>query len=121
MDGGRPRITIMTTAPDVMELLFRKLERHTPLSESERAAVEGLPVRMQTFHRGQVVVRQGESTDESAFVIEGIVFRYKLLPEGLRQIVAMQVPGDFTDLHSLVLKPLDHAVGSATPATLGRI
>lgn len=44
-----------------------------------------------------------------------------MLPDGTRQIVSVQVPGDFVDLHSFVLKPIDHAVAAASPARVGRV
>jgi CRP-like cAMP-binding protein len=104
-----------------IELLIRKLERFGPLPEPERAALQSLPVRLQDYPRGHIIVSQGETTDESALVVSGITMRFKLLPDGLRQIVAVQVPGDFTDLHSFVLKPLDHAIAAAAPTRVARI
>jgi CRP-like cAMP-binding protein len=47
--------------------------------------------------------------------------RYKVLPDGLRQIVAVQIPGDFVDLHSFVLKPLDHAIAAVAPSRIARV
>jgi CRP-like cAMP-binding protein len=35
--------------------------------------------------------------------------------------VAVHVPGDFADLHSFVLNPLDHAIAAAAPTRLARI
>ena len=44
--------------------------------------------------------------------------RYKDLRNGQRQIMELHVPGDFLDLHSFLLKRLDHNVMSLVP---GRI
>jgi CRP-like cAMP-binding protein len=107
--------------PNGIDLLCRKLARYAPLSAEESAALHALPVRMQDYGRGEVIVNQGAKPDESAIVVSGVVFRFKLLTDGLRQIVAMQVPGDFTDLHSFVLRPLDHAIAAASPARLARV
>jgi CRP-like cAMP-binding protein len=104
-----------------LDLLIRKLERYSSLNDLEREAIRALPLRLQEYSRGQVIINQGEKTDESALVVYGITFRFKLLPEGLRQIVALQVPGDFVDLHSFVLKPLDHAIGAASPVQMGKV
>lgn len=103
------------------DLLVRKLQRFGPLSESERNQIRSLPSRVQEFGRGQVIIDQGEVTDESSLVLSGITFRYKLLPEGARQIVATQVPGDFVDLHSFVLKPLDHAIAAASHVYIAKV
>ena len=96
------------------DLLLRKLERFAPLSAVLRTALSALAVRVQDYARGQLIASQGESPDESAFVLEGMVFRFKLLPDGGRQILSMQLPGDFTDPHDFVIKPLDHAIAAGS-------
>jgi CRP-like cAMP-binding protein len=103
------------------DLLIRKLERYAPLPEDYRQAVRALPWRIQEYARGAVIVHQGEVCEESALVVSGITLRYKVLPDGLRQIVALQVPGDFTDLHSFVLKPIDHAIAAAVPSRIAKL
>lgn len=105
----------------MIELLIRKLERFAPLQSDERATLEALPVRLREYGRGDTIVKQGERPDESAIVMSGYAFRYKVLPDGMRQIVSVQIPGDFVDLHSFVLQPIDHAVTAASPARVGRV
>jgi CRP-like cAMP-binding protein len=41
-------------------------------------------------------------------MLEGFAGRIKILPGGARQILAIHIPGDFCDLHSIVLKRMDH-------------
>lgn len=94
--------------------LIRKLSQYGPLSAEEQAALSALPMRLRDYPRGGVVVQQGSRPDESCVLLEGLAFRYKLLADGARQIVSLQVPGDFVDLHSFVLKPIDHAVAAAS-------
>lgn len=103
------------------ELLIRKLEQYAPLTDESRQALRALPLRLQQFSRGEVIVSQDEICEESALVVSGITFRYKMLPEGSRQIVGLQVPGDFADLYGFALKPLDYAVAAAAPSTIARI
>jgi len=43
-------------------------------------------------------------------LLDGLLARVFYMSEGKRQIVAMHLPGDFVDLHSLLLKRLDHDV-----------
>jgi CRP-like cAMP-binding protein len=104
-----------------IELLIRKLEQCAPLSEEARHALKMLPTRMQDFARGQVIVDQGFSNDECALLVSGFTVRYKVLKDGLRQIVSMQVPGDFADLQCFVLNPIDHAIAAAAPSRIARI
>jgi CRP-like cAMP-binding protein len=103
------------------DLLQRKLERFAPLSADLKSDLSALAVRVQDYGRGQLIASQGESPDESGFVLEGIVFRFKLLSDGGRQILGMQLPGDFTDPHDFVIKPLDHAIAAGSPARLARL
>jgi CRP-like cAMP-binding protein len=105
----------------VIENLIRKLEQFSPLSAEERASLKELPVRLRNYSRGEMIVEQGSRPEESAVVMAGIAFRFKLVPDGARQIVGLQVPGDFVDLHSFVLNPIDHAVTAASPAVIGKI
>jgi CRP-like cAMP-binding protein len=48
-------------------------------------------------------------------ILSGLMCRFKDLPNGLRQVTALHVAGDFADLHSFTLKKLDHNVGTMTP------
>ena len=43
------------------------------------------------------------------------------LADGQRQIMEVHVPGDFLDLHSFLLKRLEHNVGSLTPVRIALV
>jgi CRP-like cAMP-binding protein len=119
--AGRERDMTGGPHPHSIERLIRKLEQYAPLPEEIRLALKALPLRHQEYSRGQVIVPQGAVVEESALLVSGLSYRYKMLPDGLRQIVALQVPGDFTDLHSFVLKPLDHAIAAASPTRIAKV
>jgi CRP-like cAMP-binding protein len=55
---------------------------------------------------------------ECNLLIDGLVCRYKDLSDGQRQIMELHVSGDFIDLHSFLLKRLEHNVGALTPVRL---
>ncbi|MDF2231283.1 Crp/Fnr family transcriptional regulator [Albimonas sp. CAU 1670] len=67
---------------------------------------------------GTVLTRAGEPLDRSALLLDGLMARNAT--DGVReaQMVALQVPGDFVDLHGLPLGRLDHDVVAVTPARL---
>ena len=48
-------------------------------------------------------------------VLEGWGCRYKTLPDGRRQIVAIFIPGDLCDFNLYMLKEMDHSIGAITP------
>jgi CRP-like cAMP-binding protein len=66
----------------------------------------------------RVMSRAGDRLHESLMLLEGIVLRHVSVSDGRRQMVAMQVPFDFVDLHSLPLGYLDHDVESLTPVKI---
>jgi CRP-like cAMP-binding protein len=104
-----------------LDPLIAKLERQGPLTGEERKALETLPAQLREFRRHEAVANAGESPGESAILLTGMALRVKMLPEGARQMVALHVPGDFVDLHSFVLHPLDHSVIAASPAVFGLV
>lgn len=63
--------------------------------------------------------KAGDPLRQSALLLEGIMVRYVGNVEGARagrQLVSMQLPGDFVDLHALPLERLDHDVCTLTMA-----
>jgi CRP-like cAMP-binding protein len=52
---------------------------------------------------------------------EGIACRYRLLPDGRRQIMTFLIPGDLCDLHVFFLKAMDHSIGTLTAVRLAKI
>lgn len=94
--------------------LVRKLEQRDRLSEEERAVLESLPSAHAAFEPGEDMVRQGDEPDHSMLLLDGWAARTKSLSEGRRSIMALHVSGDFVDLHSLLLKPMDHSVTAIT-------
>ena len=105
----------------IVDPLIRKLEQFEPLSSEARAALEAMPSRLREYAKGEQIAEQGSSPDESAIMVTGCAFRYKRLGDGERQIVALHVPGDFVDLHSFVLKPMDHSVTAACQSIVARV
>jgi CRP-like cAMP-binding protein len=67
------------------------------------------------------LVREGDRPSESIVLITGFAVRYNVLRHGKRQITALHVPGDFVDLHSSLVKAMDHAVMTITPCTVGMV
>jgi len=95
-----------------LDTFFRKLERRDVLSSEERDALIAAAGAEAHFPAGGDLVREGERPNHSILLLSGISTRYNLLSNGQRQITAIHVPGDFVDLHSLLLKEMDHSVGA---------
>jgi CRP-like cAMP-binding protein len=88
------------------------------LDPDERARLEGAISAVHTLPPRKTIIRAGEHLEQSTLLIEGIMSRYIDDRNGLRQLVAIHVPGDFVDLHSFPLKTLDHSVATMTAATV---
>jgi CRP-like cAMP-binding protein len=100
--------------------LIRKLESIVDLSDEERQAVLGLPLTIKTVGADQDLVRDGERPSECCVLIEGFACRYKLLPDGKRQIMSFHIPGDIPDLQSLHLKVMDQRSWTTASERLSR-
>lgn len=97
---------------------FLRDRRGIELELYERAALESAIAEVRTVGPREIIVRAGERLEQSTLLIEGFMSRYIDDRRGLRQLVAVHVPGDFVDLHAYPLKTLDHDVATMTAATV---
>ena len=102
-------------------LLVRKLASIAYLTGEERDALGTLPMQVREIPARQDIVRVGDRPTQCCVVLGGFAFRYKLVGDGKRQILAFHVPGDIPDLQSLHLAVLDHNLAALTPLTAGFI
>lgn len=54
-------------------------------------------------------------------LLDGWAARYKILPNGSRQIVGLLIPGDVCDLQITVLGEMDHSIVALTTARIGYV
>jgi len=62
----------------------------------------------------RTLYREGEPVTEFAQLLEGWAFRFKLLPDGRRQILSIVLPGEPIALHTLWTDDLSFSVQSLT-------
>ena len=67
------------------------------------------------------IIADGERPEHVHVIVDGWAARYKLLPDGTRQIVAFLIPGDFCDLHVAVLGKMDHGIVAITKCRVAYI
>ena len=104
--------------PPFMTRMLRKIEQRADLSDDDRAALLGLPYRLQTVERTMYFVREGERAERSGLIVSGFAFRQKITANGARQILSVHVPGDFVDLEGAFLNFADHNVQALTRCEL---
>lgn len=97
-----------------LDPFFRKLERRDRLTDAEREALARARGPEQDFAAGADIIREGDRPNRSTLIVSGFATRYHMLSDGQRQITAIHVPGDFVDLHSFLIKEMDHSVGALT-------
>ncbi|MDR7039851.1 CRP-like cAMP-binding protein [Methylobacterium sp. BE186] len=98
--------------------LILKLERGAVLSDTDRATLEELCTRTRDVEARQDLIREGERPEVVHLVMSGLACRYKVLPDGKRQILAFLIPGDFCDLHVAILGLMDHSICTLSRCTM---
>lgn len=93
--------------------LVRLRARHE-VSAGEEQAIRSMMGEVREYPRGRTFIHAGERIDYSTLLVSGLICRYKDLKGGERQISELHVPGDFADVHSYVLKRLDHNIMTLT-------
>jgi CRP-like cAMP-binding protein len=86
------------------------LSRRSRLSDGRRRILASVPVRREVHEDGDVIVGAGRVSGRSCLLIRGMTMRRHKTSRGGRVISAINVPGDFMDLHAFVLGELDHDV-----------
>lgn len=94
--------------------LARKLRAFVALSDTDLTVLSDLYRRRRTFAAGQDMILEGQP-DRAAYILaDGWVCSYKLLPDGGRQVVDIQIPGDFLGLRSVLFRTADHNIEPIT-------
>jgi CRP-like cAMP-binding protein len=91
-------------------LLARKLNNYDVVTEAEVGVLERAIRGTRIFEANQDMVRADDRPSYSSVLVEGWAARSRTLEDGARQITSIHVPGDFIDLHSFLLRKMDHSV-----------
>lgn len=102
----------------MLEHLVRKLGSLSALSEGDRQTVRTLFSGGRRIASGEDISREGKAPASVSVIIEGLACRYKSLPDGRRQILAFQAPGDLLDLHGFLMGDMDYSVVALTPCRI---
>ena len=94
--------------------LLRRLEAVAGLPEEDRQAILALPHRTRTVEASTYLTREGDAPAMCGVLGSGLAYRQKLTGDGVRQIVALHIPGDALDLQHLFLDIADHSVQMLT-------
>lgn len=97
---------------------LRKLEIHEDLSADGVAFMRRFKTGELKVDAGTTLLMEGSNSPQLFTVLKGMGLRYKLLPNGERQVVNFVLPGDFLGLQAGVMGEMKHSVEVTTPMVL---
>jgi CRP-like cAMP-binding protein len=102
---------------DIRPLILALAARDV-LSDDERSILISAPWRFRGYDAEEEIIQEGSEPKESCLLLAGFAGRTIMFKDGRRQITALHVPGDFVDLHSQLLKVMDHNVVALSPVSV---
>ncbi|MBE7158447.1 MAG: Crp/Fnr family transcriptional regulator [Rhodospirillales bacterium] len=100
------------------ERLIAKLSRFAPFTSEQRHALRSLVRKPRQVAPRMDIQREGEMHRGMHLLLDGFAMRYKELPGGSRQVVALMVPGDVCGAGATLLHRADHSVATLTSSTV---
>ncbi len=101
--------------------LVDKLCGFSQLDASDIRALERATGSRRNVPAKHDLIREGDRPGPVFVILEGWACRYKILPSGIRQVLAYLMPGDTCDLHIGLLAEMDHGIQTITPATFATV
>ena len=108
----------MSIDHELLRPFFRKILLRDELGIEEQRAIAAAADQRLEFGVGENLVEEGDRPLSSMLVVKGLTCRYRIMADGERQLTAIHLPGDFVDLHSFLIKEMDHSVGALTECTI---
>ena len=91
MDGGSP--------------LVAKLSHFMPLSDEDVRVLDALCLNEERFVAHTDIVHEGDVPRSAFLLTHGMAFRYRLMPDGKRQVLTCMIPGDISACTHFYSKP----------------
>ncbi len=89
-----------------------------PLSQEETRVMQRFKVGELVVDPGTQILMEGSNSPQLYTTLHGMGLRYKLLPNGRRQVVNLIFPGDFIGLQAGIMGEMGHSVEATTRMTL---
>jgi CRP-like cAMP-binding protein len=104
-----------------IDALITKIETNAVLGDGDRSLLARLPIFTKKLRAGDDFVPQGSVPEHSAFIIDGVLAKYQVFPDGERQTVSFHFKGEMPDLHSVFITRMDHALSAIRDTNVGLI
>ncbi|ORE95116.1 Crp/Fnr family transcriptional regulator [Aurantimonas sp. 22II-16-19i] len=100
---------------------IEKLQGFCALSPVEVLTLAEATSRPKSIAPKTDLIREGDRPGAVFVILDGWACRYKILPNGTRQVLAYLMPGDCCDLHIGLLAEMDHNIQVITPALVATV
>lgn len=98
-----------------------KLQCFATLDEGDVAALVAITNTSRSYEARHDLIREGDRPGPVFVVLEGWACRYKILPNGTRQVLAFLMPGDSCDLNIGLLAQMDHNIQTIVSARVATV
>jgi CRP-like cAMP-binding protein len=98
-----------------------KLRGFNELDGSEIAVLTAVSSKPRKIAARVDLIREGDRPGPVFVMLDGWACRYKVLPNGTRQVLTFLMPGDCCDLHIGLLAEMDHSIQTITPALVATV
>jgi CRP-like cAMP-binding protein len=105
-------------AVDCTNCPLRKHDIFAPMTDADVQAMEKFKVGELTVDPGTTLLIEGSNSPQLYTALRGMGLRYKLLPDGSRQVVNLIFPGDFIGLQAGLMGEMEHSVEATSKMTL---
>jgi CRP-like cAMP-binding protein len=101
--------------------LIDKLSAYVPLSPAELSFLNDLHGSQRQFARHRDIIAQGRSYRGVFILCDGFAWRYKILPDGKRQLLSFALPGDLIGFPAAFYENAVNATGSLTDVVVATV
>ena len=98
-----------------------KLARCGQLSETEKQILGRVTATVSDVKPHTDLILEGDRPSTVHVLMAGFAYRYKILADGARQIVAYMVPGDLCNPHIFILKRMDHTIATLSACKVAEL
>lgn len=101
--------------------LVSKLKHFIALADSDVQALSPFMTARRSVPSNTDLLQEGQTYGVAFIIHDGWAVRYRLLPDGRRQIINFLIAGDSFGLGSIILNIADHTVATITPAVVSTV
>ena len=101
--------------------LIDKLSAYLPLSQGEVSFLRDLHGSRRQIYRHRDIIAQGRPYQSVFILCSGFAWRYKILPDGKRQLLSFGLPGDLIGFPASFFENAVNATGSLTDVVVATV